>query len=263
MRELFAQYVNAEGMIFKHARGRSVEEGKEFHGYHEIIYFMEGDAEFITEEFHIDLEPEMLLVIPKETYHQVIIRGDRENYLRCIVQFDDTFAQGVFTEKSLGNVVVLPSDREIGSLFEQLIRRAEDENAALLLGAVLVLLLQKISENREIYVSERPRNEVVKQAISYINRNLNRKITVEEISNQCMLSPSALSHIFKREMNIPLHKFIVKKRLIQAYHKISAGELPTVAALECGFNDYSGFYKQYKKMFNAAPSDRSLEFPHS
>ena len=30
MRELFAQYVNAEGMIFKHARGRSVEEGKEF-----------------------------------------------------------------------------------------------------------------------------------------------------------------------------------------------------------------------------------------
>lgn len=75
-----------------------------------------------------------------------------------------------------------------------------------------------------------------------------------------MISPSSLSHIFKEEMNIPLHKFIMKKRLINAYHKIQSGEKATVAAAESGFNDYSGFYKQYKKMFNVTPSEKITDF---
>lgn len=36
------------------------------------------------------------------------------------------------------------------------------------------------------------------------------------------------------------------------------GQPATQAAIECGFNDYSGFYKQFKKMFNKSPSDRGV-----
>ena len=32
------------------------------------------------------------------------------------------------------------------------------------------------------------------------------------------------------------------------------GTPATQAAIECGFNDYSGFYRQFKKMFHKAPS---------
>ena len=41
-----------------------------------------------------------------------------------------------------------------------------------------------------------------------------------------------------------------------AHHKIADGELASAAALECGFRDYSGFYKQYKKLFNQSPSEK-------
>ena len=57
-------------------------------------------------------------------------------------------------------------------------------------------------------------------------------------------------------MNISLHQFILKKKLVMAYHKILDGIPATKAAVECGFNDYSGFYKQFKKMFNQSPSKR-------
>jgi AraC-like DNA-binding protein len=67
---------------------------------------------------------------------------------------------------------------------------------------------------------------------------------------------SCLAHTFKEQMNISIHQFILKKRLVMAHHKILAGEPATKAAMECGFNDYSGFYKQYKKLFGKNPSCR-------
>ena len=33
------------------------------------------------------------------------------------------------------------------------------------------------------------------------------------------------------------------------------GSVQMQAAAECGFQDYSGFYRQYKKMFGISPLD--------
>ena len=80
------------------------------------------------------------------------------------------------------------------------------------------------------------------------------KITVAKISETLNVSKSCVAHIFKKEMNISIYKYILEKRLILAHNKILDGMPATLVALECGFSDYSGFYKQYKKMFNTAPS---------
>ena len=68
------------------------------------------------------------------------------------------------------------------------------------------------------------------------------------------VSPSTLTHSFKKDMNISVYRYILKKRLVLAQQKILSGEPAQKAALDCGFNDYSGFYKQYKKTFGIAPS---------
>ena len=51
-----------------------------------------------------------------------------------------------------------------------------------------------------------------------------------------------------------IHKYVLEKRLILANKKIRQSVNPTVAASECGFADYSGFYRQYKKMFGVSPA---------
>ena len=103
---------------------------------------------------------------------------------------------------------------------------------------------------------EDTQNEYIVKAIAYINENISQKLTIEQIAAHCNMSVSSLSHLFKREMRIPLHRFILKKRLMKAHHKIAEGEAATIAAADCGFCDYSGFYKQFKKMFGYAPSKR-------
>ena len=156
-------------------------------------------------------------------------------------------------------VQAFAADREVRFLFEKLIRatKLEESHTALLLRSVLVLLLDVLRAPQDLSGGENHQNEIIRTAIEYINRNLDKPLTIHAIAQACNISDSSLSHIFKKEMYISIHKFIVKKRLIQAHHRICVGEAATVVAMECGFQDYSGFYKQYKKAFGFPPSQRS------
>lgn len=127
----------------------------------------------------------------------------------------------------------------------------------MLLRSVLILLLDVLRTPKDMSSGENHQNEMIRMAVEYTNRNLDKALTIHSIAQACNISDSTLSHIFKKEMYISIHKFIVKKRLIQAYHRICAGEAATVVAMECGFGDYSGFYKQYKKAFGFPPSQKS------
>lgn len=258
MNSLFCHRIQQKDIFFKHARGSSDRSGKEFHIYHELILFLDGDADFISEDLHMHVKPQTMIVIPKETYHQMVIHGDPERYHRCVLQFDDTDEYAMPAESSGGNILAVEADQEILYLFRKLIGTAKQEssNAEQVLKAVLVLLLDAIMQKKERSGEELPQSEVVRLAVAYINRNLGQPLTVGGIAQACNTSASALSHVFKKEMYCSVHKFVLKKRLISAHHKIIAGQAATVVAEECGFKDYSGFYKQYKKAFGVAPSQR-------
>lgn len=250
MNELFSHYIRSNDAVFKHARGKSAETGKEFHTFHEIIYFMDGDAEFIGEDIHTKVTAGTLIIVPRKTYHQLVIHGNRNDYCRCTLNFEHRH----YCEESMGTQTLVQADRNTEYLFRQLIVNYLDENAPAMLDAVLTLLLSDLRQKEKGFAGEGSQNAVVQSAVQFINENLYSKISVDRIAKKCMISPSSVSHIFKKEMGISLHRFIIRKRLINAYQKIEAGEPATLVAIECGFNDYSGFYKQYKKMFGMSPS---------
>lgn len=80
------------------------------------------------------------------------------------------------------------------------------------------------------------------------------RIVSHFLSEKMHVSPSYLSHVFEKDLQISLHKYVLEKRLILANKKIKQSVNPTIAASECGFGDYSGFYRQYKKMFGVSPT---------
>jgi AraC-like DNA-binding protein len=256
MENTFSNYIHFEDFTFKHARGVSDRSGKEFHIYHEIIYFLGGEAEFISENLHMQLSSGTLIVIPRETYHQMIIHGEQARYHRCLLQFTDNPELAGLTNRNPERIMAIVGDEEVRYLFEKLIASCDrpEAEAALLLKSVLTILLCSLQNKKELTSRENYQTDFIRRATNYINQNLDKKILISEIAAECNVSVSTLTHLFKKEMNIPIHKFIIKKRLINAYHKISAGEPATPAALECGFNDYSGFYRQYVKSFGFPPS---------
>ncbi len=59
------------------------------HPYHEIVYYLDGNADFCTETFQEKQGRGTLVFIPKETYHQFRYRNP-ECYTRLVMYFPDT-----------------------------------------------------------------------------------------------------------------------------------------------------------------------------
>ena len=60
-------------------------------------------------------------------------------------------------------------------------------------------------------------------------------------------------------------QYIISKRLAKARKMIRRGERPTAVSAECGFGDYTTFFRNYKKYFGYSPSlesetEASLDF---
>lgn len=246
-----------DDIYFKYAKGDSSRNGKEFHLFHEIILFLGGEAELISETVNLTLTPNTLVFIPKATYHQVKISGNPDEYLRCILNFSN--ANLPLDNEQFYKIGIYDASDIIKGLFDDLIKLSNEQSSISSLTvsrSFLDVILFEMSAQKERSALETKLSETTLKAINFIEENLSSSLTVESIASVCHISPSTLSHLFKEEMQTSVWKFCLQKKLLLAHDKISHGTPATVAALECGFNDYSGFYKQYKKMFGFSPSKK-------
>lgn len=261
MNDCFVNRIKNSEMIFKYAKGISEKRGKEFHLYHEILLFLGGNAKFISEEIDTTLQPNTLIVIPKETYHQFIITGNQENYLRCVFNFYDLPELQDIISQQISCLYFAEMTKAVSYLFDkakQLANSTEKEQTKqVLIHSILSLILTELSPIQT--VNKKSADMLSARVISYLTDHLCDSLTIETIAKKLNVSPSCLSHSFKKEIGISLYHYLLEKRLILAKQKIMNGESAKNAALECGFHDYSGFYKQYKKMFSSSPSSNTRD----
>ena len=257
----FENRISTSNIMFRYAKGVSSQVGKEFHPYHEIVLFMGENAVLYSDTQQMQIKPGTLIVIPKETYHQLNIKGDRESYIRCVLNFGDIPETKEFIKKNMKRIYVSEVSKEIGFLFETLIKTAvgdySDSEKGIILKSVLTLILSNLSVAEEIKNGSKI-SEITKKSIQYIKENISVHFRTKDMAKFLNVSESLLYHTFKEEMNISVHKYILKKRLTIAYEKIKNGTPATIASYECGFSEYSNFYRQYKKAFGFSPSHREL-----
>ena len=254
--EPFKREINADTLRFKYEKGISSRTGREIHPYYEIILFFGERAELFSDLGHTAILPNTLIVIPKETYHQLNIIGDPHAYHRCVLHFSASEEMRALIEQSMTSLFVCEVGESVALLFQKLIKTAEsdwdEETKGLLLRACLPLLLSELSQNEG---SVTPLlDPVARGSLAYINAHLGEELSVAIVARQLNVSPSLLSHAFKKEMNISFYQYVLKKRLTKAFRRIRRGEAAAMVAADCGFCDYSNFYRQYKKAFGCAPS---------
>ncbi|HEY4198280.1 MAG TPA: AraC family transcriptional regulator [Mucilaginibacter sp.] len=82
---------------------------------------------------------------------------------------------------------------------------------------------------------------------------IDQNIKLSELSDVSFLSEGRLSHLFKEQLGISVHQYILWKRIILAVSKSRKGASLTECAYAVGFADSSHFSKAFVKMFGIKP----------
>lgn len=235
------------------------------HENFELYYFFGGNGCFKVEGNPYHLESgDVLIISPKESHYIDIESGTP--YTRLAVHFDKKLFEAIdingkltapFLEHEIGHFNRYKNaDFETNDYMHyihNLIKPAEDRRLQIVSN--LLPLLNEISIAYKTKKDDSQNNSLDYQIIRYINYNLFNQITLDSLCKEFYISKPQLCRIFKAATGSTVWDYITVKRLVAARTLIEDGQSPTTAATECGFNDYSAFYRAYKKKYGTSPSE--------
>lgn len=268
MKPTFPIYSPEKSIFFNHRLMLNVH-SEEFrphtHAVCELILFKKGKVTYSVQGKNYRLRKDDLIITRPSEMHGVIpnIGSDYERYN---ILFDEkTLPFDIFKKIppkidviNVGhNHIILDAFEKMDYYEKQLPETQLNLLLINLCQEILINVLLELDTNKT-YVNYTVTNEIVSNAIAYIDENLLDIVSVEEVANALFVAKSHLHRLFMKTINISPKKYIVSKKLVLAQREILSGKNPTKLYEKYGFNDYSSFYRAYRNHFGISPSEKIL-----
>lgn len=229
---------------------------KYYHGNEGDIYlFGSNENHYMTEI--IGQEPLLLLNIRFESRFIWSPGGDRFNlrYLEIFLNHTQTFSNEI------------PGTETVASTVAQLMREIYEEcqnreaEYKLVVKAKLLLILANLGRYygvAKLPSSPHTSNQHLLQldsAVSFINANLTKELSLELIAREAKMSKSYFSTIFKKMNGIPVWDYITRKRVELAMTLLREWDKSIIEVAEsCGFSSISNFNRCFRQVTGISPS---------
>ena len=152
-------------------------------------------------------------------------------------------------------VIAPPNQELLNRAFSKLITPFAEGNQpsdAIINKYITTLLTEFFDYDHETIITQE-RNRFQK-VFNFINHNLNKNISLEELAQIACLSPYHFIRAFKAETGLTPHEYLIKTRVDAASFYLSATTLSlSQIADKCGFANDSAFCNTFKKVLNLTP----------
>ena len=229
------------------------------HEFYEIFFFLSGDVSYIIEGSTYQLRPGDILLTSNEDIHKPEVRAGKpyERYviwihpdaIQAFHKLGDDLAACFLDASDRRFKLIRPDSSTVTQGF------AKETLAYLYLCEFLVYLNRAYFSLPDSIWEDVSENENVNQVVTYIHEHLAEDLSLDKLASYFYVSKSYLSHKFKEYTGLTLYQFIIKKRLVVARNMLREGLPVTTVCLQCGFNDYSNFLKQFKREFGRSPKE--------
>lgn len=239
------------------------------HSNYEIFCFLGGDAKYIVEGTSYPLHKgDFVLMRPSESHHICILSP--KEYTRIAINFSPINFADVLTshlmqpfhDRPLGKFNHYPSAHFSANHLLHYINKICQTDAVQIKSAYLTAFLNELNPLYEKLKTSDITSEpnTLSYIIQYINENLTEDLSLSHISEKFFISKSQINRNFKKYIGSTLWDYIINKRLLLAKRQIDEfGRAPTKVYLDCGFKDYTVFYRAYRKKFGISPSTQLPE----
>ncbi|MCQ2541271.1 MAG: AraC family transcriptional regulator [Lachnospiraceae bacterium] len=244
------------------------------HKYYEFYFFIDGDITMHISNTSFKLKPGDLIIIPPNTSHYAEVNDSNRYYQRFVFWISEEYYKSLFRiTPAFGYVTDLSDNHEVyvhhydsihfnalqSQLFD-IIQEIHQDRFAKDTRLTIMIAQLFLDINRHSYEIRNPQeikaeSGLYQNLIAYIDNHLADTLSLEELSEHFYVSKYHISHIFKEYLGISIHQYILKKRLAAFKDNILETDDISESFINCGFKDYSCFYRAFKKEYGISPSD--------
>ncbi len=235
------------------------------HGDFEIFYLISGNCDYYVEKTTHHLKQGDILIIRPSELHGINPVSSDVPYERVVININSEYINEIDKSgqlmESLNNVpfgTLNRFDAETlghnlcGTAIESLIKKPNEITELDIIPRIFLILSEAKRILKKINKVS-PKKNTADKIFDFVNQNLFSDITLKKISDTFFISQSQINRIFKKHTGVSVGKYIASKRLLSARHRLHSGELAIKVCEECGYTDYSVFYRAYKSQFGCSP----------
>lgn len=242
----------------------------ELHNQFEVFYLIDGQIKYLIEgEEYLVNKGDVLFVPPNEVHSIEVLGGNK--YERIVVMFDLEKITQILSvgDMSLDKTIfsnvrgfrVIPRElldsTDIKNIMFSISEKRDEKYLPLF---VLTKIFSLILELETIFSKDNEGSfplsidKVVQKAVTYINDNIQNPLTLDEICSAIFVSKSSLCHKFAKSMHVTVNHYVTIKKIHHAAKLIRGGMGVIEASAAVGYNQYTTFYHNYKKILGISPS---------
>lgn len=245
------------------------------HDFYEVYFLLMGDVCYWVEGQVYHLEPGDFLLINPMTLHRPIVAKDSPVYERIVlwinkdylnsfyddnVSLNQCFAKVLSEKNNLVRTSSTLTQAEMTSLLAKLVRESYNDSFASSLYADGIFLQFMVELNRivneSVYNSETVQpSTLVSRILDYINKHYNEDLSLQKLSAKFFVSKYYLSHEFSHSVGTSVYRYIMLKRLTVAKQLLFENMSASDVCFQCGFKDYTCFYRAFKAEYGISPSE--------
>ncbi len=209
----------------------------------EMIYFVNGTEYRLQAGDGIFLEPNSVRQRP--------IMEDAATYVSFTFTTDKIINLPVKISNALNNECKL-----LISCADE-VRQKQYADSEKQVESLVECILANVQANLE-YTKEHP---LVLQIKRFINENLSKKITLQQIGEQTYFSPLYCETVFKHKTGTSIIQYVIKRRVEEAQKLLFDGQMSLrLIAEKVGFEDYNYFARVFKKTTGSTPREYKNSF---
>lgn len=246
------------------------------HEYYEMVYIKRGNAVFEISGYPAEIGPNDIIIIKPNQFHKFIVKSESGcefivlNF-KFVNKFDMQFS-GVSLEffldfvsgKESGAFIRLKVSQknEIINLLNRILKEKENPDIGsellnyLLVMELFVLISRALKMEWENSIKNKSSKlkELIQVAVSYIDNNYERDISLKDIAKYVFLSSSYFTRAFKEEMGISPINYLLKTRIERSKEMLKDSTLKiSDIALNVGFSNQQRFNDIFKKNVKMTP----------
>ena len=231
-----------------------------------FILVINGELTVETDERYYQLEEKDLLVLNRNQSYQ--IRGSKENSV-LILNISDAFIEHHYEgyrthrfkcysrEVDMGRELMLSKIRKLlAELMISYCRKDESYGIEIqgYICEILLILIRRFKQEGSAFEKIDTDDQRLKQIITYMEKNYDQMITLEDMAERFHLSIGYLSRYFKQKMDMGFSRFLMHIRLKHSMKDMlyTTNSISQIA-LNNGFPNTKSFTSLFKEVYGETP----------